>query len=189
MRVIGQYANCFILCQDGDELVIIDQHAAHERVTFEVLRSAYEGIGARSQLLLSPHMVDLPRRDAELLTDHLETLEALGMEVEHFGGRTFAVKSLPLALAEEDPGALLVDLASDLTADVSRQPLNDRIYLMLATMACHGSIRANRKMNGPEMDALLKQLDGTDFAYACPHGRPLVARSTRREVERLFKRT
>lgn len=189
MRIIGQYANCFILCQDADELVIIDQHAAHERVTFELLRTAYEGIGARSQLLLTPRMVELPRRDAELLTEHLETLEKLGMEVEPFGGKTFVVKSMPLALSDEDPGSLLVELASDLTGDVSRQPLHDRIYLMLATMACHGSIRANRKMAGPEMEALLKLLDGTDFAYACPHGRPLVARSSRREVERLFKRT
>lgn len=189
MRLIGQYANCFILCQDGDELVIIDQHAAHERVTFEQLRAAYEGLGARNQLLLTPRVVELPRREAEVLTDHLETLDALGMEVEPFGGRTFAVKSMPVALSGEDPGGLLQELAADLTGDISSQPLNDRIYLMLATMACHGSIRANRKMAFAEMDALLKLLDGTDFAYACPHGRPLVARSSRKEVERLFKRT
>ncbi|MFM7202771.1 MAG: DNA mismatch repair endonuclease MutL [Myxococcota bacterium] len=189
MRIIGQYANCFILCQDGDELVIIDQHAAHERVTFQQLRAAYDGLGAQSQLLLAPKVVDLPRREAEILGEHLETLERLGMEVRPLGGRTFAIQSLPVSIAEEDPASVLLDLAHDLGGDIARKPLQDRIYLMLATMACHGSIRANRRMTQPEMEALLKLLDGTDFSYACPHGRPLIARSTRREVERLFKRT
>ena len=188
-RIIGQYSNCFILCQDGDELVIIDQHAAHERVTFEQLKAAYEGVGARNQLLLTPRMVELPRREAELLIDHLEELERLGLEVEPFGGTTFAVKALPVPLQDEDPEGLLIDLANDLTADVARQPLHERIYLILATMACHGSIRSSRKMAPLEMEALLRLLDGTDFSYACPHGRPLIVRHSRRDVERQFKRT
>lgn len=189
MRVIGQYGNCFILCQDGSELVIIDQHAAHERVTFEQLKAAYDGLGAKSQRLLTPIIVDLPRREAELLPEYLEELGALGLEVEPFGGVTFAIKAMPVALQEEDPVALLTDLASDLTADVARQPLHERIYLMLATLACHGSIRSSRKMGSAEMEALLKLLDGTDFSFACPHGRPLIIRMTRREVEKMFKRT
>ncbi len=189
MRVIGQYANCFILCQDGDDLVIIDQHAAHERVTFEKLRAASSGSEARSQLLLTPAIVEVPRREAELLAGLVEELARLGLEVEPFGGRTFAVKALPVALQEEDPAQLLADLATEMSGDLARRPLQERTDALLATMACHGSIRANRRMAHAEMEELLKLLDGTDYNYACPHGRPLVVRSTRRDIEKLFKRT
>lgn len=188
MHVIGQYANCFILCQDGDDLVIIDQHAAHERVTFEKLRAAREGGTPRSQLLLTPAMVELPAREAVLLADLTDDLARLGLEVEPFGGRTFAVKALPVALQDEDPGQLLQDLALEMSGEIARKPLEDRYEALLATMACHGSIRANRRMTRPEMEALLQQLDGTDYNYACPHGRPLVVRSSRRDIEKLFKR-
>ncbi len=134
-------------------------------------------------------MVDVPVREAELLAELTGELGKLGLEVEPFGGRTFAVKAMPVALQDEDPAQLLIDLATEMSSNLARRPLQDRVEAMLATMACHGSVRANRRMTVEEMEALLKLLDGTDYNYACPHGRPLVVRSTRREIEKLFQRT
>ncbi len=96
---------------------------------------------------------------------------------------------MPVILQDEDPGALLIDLVTEMSVDLVRRPLQERVEALLATMACHGSVRANRHMTLEEMEALLKLLDGTDYSYACPHGRPLVVRSTRREIEKLFLRT
>ncbi len=189
MRIIGQYADCFILCQDGEELVLLDQHAAHERVTFERLRQAYEGIGRHSQGFLTPIRVEVEPREVEILKAYLEDLRHMGLDLEVIGTNRLLVKAIPSVLVGEDPADLLHELAADLAGDGATGPLGDRIYLLLATMACHGSVRANRPMSVPEIEALMKQLDGTDFNFACPHGRPLVIRWTRREVEKLFKRT
>jgi DNA mismatch repair protein MutL len=189
LQVLGQYRRSFILCQDGDDLVLIDQHAAHERIGFERLRAEYRHGRIERQRLLFPVTLDLDFREADVFAEHLSDLECLGFELEPFGGRTFVLKAVPRLLAEARTERLLRDVAAELAA-VGRSALAaEAVEAVLAVMACHGVVRANQTLTTAEIAALLRDLDRVDFRAHCPHGRPVMKRLTLAEVERMFRRS
>jgi DNA mismatch repair protein MutL len=187
-RIIGQYLNSYLLCQVNDELVLIDQHAAHERVGFEHLRKQLASDGIASQSLLFPVVLELDHREAAVLTEHLNDLMRFGFEVEAFGGRSFTVKTVPALAADVDAERLLRDLAGELNEIGRAGQLDDEMERVLAVIACHSMVRANQALSQSEMQQLLQDLAGIDFGSCCPHGRPVMHRLSKREIEKLFHR-
>jgi DNA mismatch repair protein MutL len=170
--------------------VLVDQHAAHERLTHEALRAQLvEAGGVRAQPLLLPAVVDLPPADAARLLGAAEDLARLGLEVEGFGPGAVLVRALPALLGPAaDPAPLLRDLAEELAAEGEATALERRLDAAIARLACHGSVRAGRRLAPPEMDALLRAMEATPRAATCSHGRPTVLRLGAAELEKLFGR-
>lgn len=191
---IGQIHSTYILsvAPDGD-LILVDQHAAHERLTHEKLRVRFEEGAIPAQALLLPDVVDLPRRELEALLSCRDELARLGLEVEAFGAGSLLVRTVPAPLKGGDIGALARDIAEELVAEEAgsaRQTdsLDQRFEAIMARMACHGSIRAGRKLNFEEMDALLRDMERNPRANSCSHGRPTWLRLTKDGLEKLFGR-
>ncbi len=187
-RLIGQHLNSYLLCQVHDELVLVDQHAAHERIGFERLRQQLSAGGIESQSLLFPVVLELEHREAAVFTDHLANFARFGFEVEAFGGRSFSVTAVPALLAEVDAERLVRDLAAELNEIGRSGQLDDEIERILAVLACHSMVRANQALSLSEMQRLLQDLAAIDFGSCCPHGRPVMHRLSRREVEKFFHR-
>ncbi len=186
---VAQVLDTYIIAVAADgSLVLVDQHAAHERLTHEALRTQHAAGGIRSQPLLLPAVVDLPPADAARLLDRAPALAALGLEIEGFGAGAVLVRALPAALGAADPQALLRDMADELAEAGETTALEARIDAVLARLACHGSIRAGRRLGAAEMDALLRQMEQTPRASTCSHGRPTVLTLSRADIERMFGR-
>ncbi len=188
LRYLGQYHNSYLLCQDGEDLLLVDQHAAHERIGFEALKTGFSEGNIEQQCLLFPELLELDFRSAQALTGHLNELALLGFDVEPFGGKSFALKAVPQLLATGDNGKLLVDIALELEQTGSSGGLTDKLDSVLIMMACHSVIRANQALDPREARALLEQLDRVDFKANCPHGRPVMQRLRLVEIERMFRR-
>jgi len=189
LTIIGQYRRSYLLCQDGDDLVLIDQHAAHERIGFERLKAQFFADGIERQLLLFPALLELDFREAAWLGEHLDDLARLGFEIEPFGGNAFVVKATPQLLGEVIVNDLIRDVAGELAALGNSGLLEDALDKVLIRMACHGMLRANQALTPAEARALLEDLDRVDFRGNCPHGRPVMKRLALGEVERMFKRS
>lgn len=187
LRVLGQLARTYILCEGRGELVIIDQHAAHERVTLHRLLQAERDHLGGGQRLLTPPVVELSPARARALEPHTDVLSRYGLEVEPFGGDSVVVKQLPSALAGADVASLVVDVADDLAEGGDGAPIRDLVERVLATMACHTSVRAGQVLSPYEMRELLRALDLVDFSV-CAHGRPVSIRVSAAELERRFHR-
>jgi DNA mismatch repair protein MutL len=185
LRYVGQHARTYLLCEaPGGTLVVVDQHASHERLLFHRLREAFRSRALPVQPFLLPQVVALPAAAARVLEGSVDELRRVGLEVEPFGGDSFAVKGAPAALGGADMEALLGDLASQL-AEVERGSALDEAYHdLLATMACHSAVRANQDLSPEEARALLDGLDAIDFKARCPHGRPVVLELPLAELER-----
>lgn len=190
MQVIGQFLATYILCESEGKLILIDQHAAHERIGFEKLLLAYNQIdGIPSEILLIPETFDLPPSDAEIFKKYLESVSRFGFEIEFFGGCTFVLKAVPTLFKGKIAIAPLIgDWIDDIKESGTLGSLQDRLNHTLATMACHAQIRAHHKLDYPEMAALLQELDQHQFTDFCPHGRPVCVYVERDEIERRFKR-
>jgi len=188
LQILGQYHQSYILCQDGDDLILIDQHAAHERVGFETLRRSYSDGDIPSQSLLFPEILDMDFNSSAALKDNLSELNRLGFEVEPFGGKSFALKAVPQLLGQGSSSRLVVDVALELERIGRTGQLRDSIDEVLILMACHSVIRANQALTTTEIKALFLEMDAIDFKANCPHGRPVLQRLTLAEVERLFRR-
>jgi DNA mismatch repair protein MutL len=189
LRVIGQAFEGYLVCQSGEALLVIDQHAAHERVTFERLRHAYADGGVARQRLLVPAIVDVGAQAAPLLAERLEELENLGFELEAFGGSSFAVRAVPALLGDADPAGLVRDLAEEII-DVGRsRRVTEAAEAVLARLACHSAVRVGQSLSAEQIRALLVAMDTVEFAGNCPHGRPAFITLPRADLERLFKRT
>jgi DNA mismatch repair protein MutL len=186
---VAQVLDTYIIAATADqELVLVDQHAAHERLTHEALRAqAFEG-GVRTQKLLLPAVVDLPEADAARLADAAEALARLGLELEAFGPGAILVRGLPACLGTPDCQRLIRDIADELLESGAALSLEARLDAVIARMACHGSIRAGRRLNFAEMSALLRQMEATPRAATCSHGRPTFIKLSKAEIERLFGR-
>ena len=191
---VAQVFDTYILAvgQDGD-LILVDQHAAHERLTHEKLLAQYTSGSLKAQRLLLPEVIDLPPGQAGRLMEWKGALEALGLEIESFGGGSVLLRTMPVLLQGGDGSALLRDLSEELAADPDLTPgdsaaLERRIDAVIARMACHGSIRAGRRLQQDEMAALLRQMEQTPRAGTCSHGRPTWLRLGRDELEKLFGR-
>ena len=189
---VAQVLDTYVIAVAGDgSLVLVDQHAAHERLTHEALAAQYRAGGVRTQPLLLPAVVDLPPSSAAHLLRHAETLHALGLELEAFGPGAVLVRSLPAVLSAggaPDPAPLLRDLADELAECGEATALDALLDAAIARMACHGSVRAGRRLNAAEMNALLRQMEATPRAATCSHGRPTVLKLSRAEIETLFGR-
>ena len=188
LQILGQYHQSYILCQDGPDLILIDQHAAHERVGFEKLRHAYSAGKIPSQRLLFPEVLELDFNSATALGEHRQELELLGFEIEPFGGNSFALKAIPQLLEKQNVSGLVVDIALELERIGHTAQLRESIDEILILMACHSVIRANQALSTIEIRALFQELDRIDFKANCPHGRPVMQRMTLTEIERLFRR-
>ncbi len=175
MKYIGQARGMFLLLEDDRDLVVIDQHAAHERVTYERLKSQLASGRISSQRLLVPHMVDLGPSQVERIVGHEDRLNDLGLEVSRAGPDRIAIRAVPAEISGTSPDRLLADLVIALEEgrNDSRGTTEE---LVLSTMACHGSIRAGRIILDDEVTALLREMDMVDFAGHCPHGRPVLTR-------------
>lgn len=185
----GQIAGTYIVAEAADGLVIVDQHAAHERLVLERLRAAGAGAAAaRAQALLIPEVVELDEPACDRLEAGAERLAALGLAIERFGPAAMLVRSLPHALARAAPGELLRDIADDLALNGEALLLGEKLDLVLATMACHGSVRAGRALSVAEMNALLREMEATPRSGQCNHGRPTWVKLAMQDVEKLFGR-
>ncbi|MES2699059.1 MAG: DNA mismatch repair endonuclease MutL [Pseudomonadota bacterium] len=185
----GQVAQTYIVAETHDGLVIVDQHAAHERIVLERLRAAGTGEAvAVAQAMLLPEVVELDELACDRLEDQAAQFTRFGLEIERFGPGAMLVRAMPAALKSADPEALLRDLADDLAANGSSLLLGERIEHVLATMACHGSVRAGRPLSVAEMNALLREMESTPRSGQCNHGRPTWVKLSLTDVEKLFGR-
>ena len=188
LQIHDQILGCYLVCSATDRLILIDQHAAHERIAFERLRHQLQADAVERQDLLIPQRIELSAGENLMLQQNLAVMERHGFSLEPFGPGSFAIMSVPALLPEGDYTQLVRQMVAELAeVDTSarlRQHLEDR----LATMACHSVIRANRKLGMEEMDALVRDLDQVEFATQCPHGRPVLVELSRDQLERMFKR-
>jgi DNA mismatch repair protein MutL len=178
----------YIVAQTSDSLVIVDQHAAHERLVYEALKNALHSRPLPSQMLLLPEIVDLPEEDAERLALHSETLARFGLGIERFGLGAVAVRETPAMLGEVDTQQLVRDLADEIADNDTTDTLKERLHHIAATMACHGSVRSGRLLKPDEMNALLRQMEATPGSGTCNHGRPTYIELKLADIERLFGR-
>ncbi len=184
----AQLHKTYIVAETPDGLVIVDQHAAHERIVYETLKRQREGRGIERQALLHPLVVDLDPDSAGLMEAHAEELASLGLVVEGFGQGAILVREAPAVLAQGDLTGLVRDLAADLGAEDGAQSLARRLDEYLGTFACHHSVRSGRSLKPEEMNALLRQMEATPGAGQCNHGRPTYVELKLSDIERLFGR-
>jgi DNA mismatch repair protein MutL len=188
LRYIGQLHAMYLLCQSRDRLVVIDQHAAHERVNFEHLRAAWRAGRPASQALLMPQVLELTPAQDSFLTDNSEILVRIGFMIEPFGPGAWAVKAAPAVLGAQDARRLLHDVVEECMDGGTARTAEAAVEHVLATLACHASVRGEHAMSPEEARALLAAMDEVDCAVNCPHGRPVVVELSRAEVERWFHR-
>lgn len=185
----GQVAGTYIVAEAQDGLVIVDQHAAHERLVLEKLKAAGAGEAvAASQALLLPEVVELDEPACDWLEDQAEKLAGFGLAIERFGPAAMLVRAVPSVLAKGDVHALLRDVADDLARNGDALLLGERLDNVLATMACHGSVRAGRALSVQEMNALLREMERTPRSGQCNHGRPTWVKLAHGDIEKLFGR-
>ena len=184
----GQVAATYIVAEAEDGLVIVDQHAAHERLVLERMRAARDGGAVARQALLIPEVVELDEPDCDRLEGAAAELASMGLEIERFGPTTMLVRAVPAAIGKTDVGALLNDLAGEIAELGGPLSLRDKLDHVAATIACHGSVRAGRILSVAEMNALLREMEVTPRSGQCNHGRPTWVKLGHSEIERLFGR-
>lgn len=184
-----QIHGSFIIAESKEGMVIIDQHAAHERVLFENLQEQYRMENIPVQGLILPIQIDLGHADSGLLTEHLSDLEAFGLIVDDFGGGTFFIKAVPALLAGGDYRRLLMDILDEIKMQGKSGRLKDLRDNILSVMACHPAIKIHRPLERLEMEALIRDLFSCRMPHTCPHGRPTIVRFSIEEIKRMFKRT
>lgn len=185
----AQLHGTYIVAQTRDGVVIVDQHAAHERLVYERMKAALIDGGVQRQILLLPDVIDLSESDAARLAEHAAELEGLGLVLEAFGPGAVVVREVPALLGEKlNIRALITDIAEELAALEASPKLRDRLDAVCSRMACHGSVRAGRSLNAEEMNALLRQMESTPHSGQCNHGRPTYIELKLSDIERLFGR-
>ncbi|MGC6399508.1 DNA mismatch repair endonuclease MutL [Sphingomonas sp. FW199] len=184
----GQVARTYIVAEAEDGLVLVDQHAAHERLVLERMRRAMGEGGVKAQALLLPEVVELDETGCDRIEARAKELSAFGLEVERFGPRAVLVRAVPAMLGTRDVAGLVIDLADDLAAYDEALSLKEKLDHVAATMACHGSVRAGRALSVAEMNALLREMEVTPHSGQCNHGRPTWVKLAHGDIERLFGR-
>jgi DNA mismatch repair protein MutL len=188
MIALGQFRDTFILAVDDEGIAIVDQHVAHERVLFERITERLSSGRLDSQRLLVPLLLELPTEGRQALVTHAADLERLGFEIEEFGGSALRVTALPALLGHEDAEVAIRALADDLEGLDRGTHVDAAIKRIAATMACHAAVKANYPLTHEKMAHILDELRRTAYSTICPHGRPVMLRLTRREVEKNFQR-
>ncbi len=184
----GQVAKTYIVAEAEDGLVLVDQHAAHERLVLERMRAALIGGTIASQALLIPEVVELDESACDRLESRAEELSEFGLDLERFGPHAMLVRATPALLGQSDPKGLVTDLADELAAFDEALSLKERLDAVAGTMACHGSVRAGRILSVTEMNALLREMEVTPHSGQCNHGRPTWVKLKNQDIEKLFGR-
>jgi DNA mismatch repair protein MutL len=184
----AQVHETYIVAQTRDGLVIVDQHAAHERIVYERMKAALATSGIARQILLIPEIVELDEADAARLVQRAQELARFGLVVEDFGPGAVAVRETPSLLGEVNVQGLVCDLAEHMAEWDDSLPLERRLLHVSATMACHGSVRAGRRLKADEMNALLREMEAEPNSGQCNHGRPTYVELKLTDIERLFGR-
>lgn len=184
----AQIHETYIVAQTEDGIVIVDQHAAHERLVYERMKAMLAGGGVRRQALLIPEVVELDPSEAEALLARAEELADLGLVIEPFGGAAILVRETPALLGHIDAAGMLKDLADDIAELGEAHALKERLEEVCSSMACRGSVRAGRRLTADEMNALLRQMEATPFSGQCNHGRPTYVELKLADIEKLFGR-
>ncbi|HSR64314.1 MAG TPA: DNA mismatch repair endonuclease MutL, partial [Xanthomonadaceae bacterium] len=187
-NAIAQLHGIYILAESAEGLVVVDMHAAHERIGYEKLKAAHDGAGVRVQPLLVPQSVAVSEREADVAEREAATLAELGFEVSRGGPQALLLRGVPAVLAHGDVEALLRDVLADLREHGASRRVAEARDELLATMACHGAVRAHRRLSIPEMNALLREMEATERSGQCNHGRPTWARFSLAEIDRWFLR-
>ncbi len=187
-RAKGQVHDCYIVAETKTGVVIVDQHAAHERLVYERMKKSRAGGGVRRQPLLIPEVVELEETAAARLLGQADTLALMGLIVEGFGPGAILVREIPVELHDGDLQGLVRDLADELAESEGVSSLEERLNHVLATLACHFSVRSGRKLELAEMDALLREMEATPHSGQCNHGRPTYVELKLSDIERLFGR-
>ena len=188
LRFIGQIFDGYLLCEGEGRVVLIDQHAAHERVVFERLRAECRAGGIARDRLLVPETIALPAAESAVLAEHAAALAAAGLEGEPFGEGTFLLRTVPGLLRGRDVGALVRAVAGELVEEGASAAAERATDAALATIACHGVVRVGQRLGAAEAQALLASMDGVEVSAHCPHGRPVAAELARTQLEALFRR-
>jgi DNA mismatch repair protein MutL len=188
MIALGQFRDTFIVAVDEEGIAIIDQHVAHERVLFEQILQRLTSGRLESQRLLEPMLVELPAAARHVLTAHAARLEGMGFEIEEFGGSAVRVAAVPALLTRDDAEAAIRAVANDLEGLDGQSRVDEALKRIAATMACHAAVKANYPLTAEKMAHILEELRQTAYSTICPHGRPVMLRLTRREVEKNFQR-
>jgi DNA mismatch repair protein MutL len=184
----AQLHGIYILAENAQGMVLVDMHAAHERITYERLKTAREGEGIKSQPLLVPMTISVSSKEAQMVEDQAEVFSELGFEIDRIAEETIKIRQLPIVLSNSDVETLLRDVFADLLTHGSSTRIQQAINEILSTMACHGSIRANRKLTIEEMNALLRDMEITERSGQCNHGRPTWIQLSIAELDKLFMR-
>ena len=185
---IAQLHGVFILAQNDAGLVVVDMHAAHERIVYERMKAAFDAEGVRSQPLLVPVSMAVSSGEADCAEEQQEVFRQLGFEIARMGEETIVIRQVPVALASGDTSQLILDVIADMQQFGSSRKVQEHINELLATMACHGSVRANRQLTIPEMNALLRDMEQTERSGQCNHGRPTWTQMSMQELDGLFMR-
>ncbi|HHQ15115.1 MAG TPA: DNA mismatch repair protein MutL, partial [Chromatiales bacterium] len=185
---LAQLHGIYILAQNAKGLIVVDMHAAHERITYEQLKAAYQGDGLRLQPLLLPLTVRVSRREADLVETSDVLLGKLGMELDCSGDESIVVRTVPTLLKDADIERLVRDVLADLQEKGSSSRIEEAMNDLLSTMACHGSVRANRQLTIAEMNALLRDMERTERSGQCNHGRPTWMQFSIDQLDKLFQR-
>jgi DNA mismatch repair protein MutL len=184
----AQLHETYILAETRDSVVIVDQHAAHERLVYERLKAMLAAGGVARQGLLIPEVVELDQEAVEAVCERRGEFAELGLAIEPFGASAVVVREVPALIGAGDVGGLIRDLADEVLAEGEGLALKERLDKVASTMACHGSVRAGRKLTAEEMNALLRDMEATPAAGQCNHGRPTYVELKRADIERLFGR-
>jgi DNA mismatch repair protein MutL len=185
---LAQLMGIYILAENAAGLVLVDMHAAHERITYERLKLARTAEGIRSQPLLVPQAVAVSRRESDTAASHAGLFAELGLTVDVAGEESLLIREIPVALRDSNVELLLRDVLSDLIEYGSSDRIAAHMDEILSTMACHGSVRANRRLTIPEMNALLRDMEATERSGQCNHGRPTWTQLSLDELDKLFLR-
>lgn len=187
-RIVGQVMGTYIVVEQDAHLVLVDQHAAHERIVYESLKKRHNTIGIQRQDLMVPEILDLTGKEADVLASVLEEMAALGVTIEPFGGTSFVIKSVPVLVGDRSVKQMILEMIEQLSRDNRTGARDDWLDDCLVTMACHRAIRAKKSMTRQEMEQLMTDLWACENPMHCPHGRPIVISFDARHLEKLFKR-
>ena len=185
---LAQLQGVYILAENAQGLVLVDMHAAHERITYEHLKRSYQDDGIRSQPLLVPLGLAVSRAEADEAEQRRDWFAALGFDIDRQGPEQLLVRQAPALLADVDIAALVRDVLADCRTHGNSQRIEESVNALLSTMACHGSVRANRHLTHAEMNALLRDMERTERSSQCNHGRPTWVQVSLQELDALFMR-
>ena len=185
---LAQLHGVYVLAQNAQGLVLVDMHAAHERITYERLKCGLVGEGIKSQSLLVPESIHVSEREADLAEAYTGHLESLGLSCDRSGPETLLIRKVPTLLQSADVAGLMKDVLAELASDGSSRLVEEEVDEVLSSMACHGSVRANRQLSIPEMNALLRDMERTERIAQCNHGRPTWVQLDMPSLDRLFLR-